>query len=53
VLGFRRSGSYSTPQQTSVTVFEVGPGGAGAEVHVEIHPELPFAALLESAVCTT
>ena len=42
VLGFRRSGSYSTPQQTSVTVFEVGPGGAGAEVHVEIHPELPF-----------
>jgi glyoxalase family protein len=42
VLGFRRSGSYSTPQQTSVTVFEVGPGGAGAEVHVEIHPEWPF-----------
>src|SRR5260370_19532861 len=42
VLGFRRSGSYSTPHPTSVTVFEVGPGGAGAEVHVEIHPELPF-----------
>ena len=42
VLGFRRSGNYQTPHQTSVTVFEVGPGGAGAEVHIEIHPELPF-----------
>jgi glyoxalase family protein len=42
VLGFRRSGIYQTPHQTSVTVFEVGPGGAGAEVHIEIHPELPF-----------
>ncbi len=42
VLGFRRSGTYQTPHQTSVTVFEVGPGGAGAEVHIEIHPEWPF-----------
>jgi len=42
VLGFRRSGTYQTPHQTSVTVFEVGPGGPGAEVHVEIHPEWPF-----------
>ena len=42
VLGFRRSITYKTPQQTSVTVFEVGPGGPGAEVHVEIHPELPY-----------
>lgn len=42
VLGFRRSGNYQTPHQTSVTVFEVGPGGAGAEVHIEIHPEWPF-----------
>ncbi len=42
VLGFRRSGTYQTPHQTSVTVFEVGPGGPGAEVHVEIHPAWPF-----------
>ena len=25
-----------------VTVFEVGSGGPGTEVHLEIHPELPF-----------
>jgi glyoxalase family protein len=42
VLGFRRGGTYQTPHQTSVTVFEAGPGGPGAEVHLEIHPELPF-----------
>ncbi|HZU69890.1 MAG TPA: ring-cleaving dioxygenase [Ktedonobacteraceae bacterium] len=42
VLGFRRAGSYSTPQQTPVTIFEVGPGGAGAEVHVEVDPQAPF-----------
>ena len=30
VLGFRRSITYKAPQQTSVTVFEVGPGGPGA-----------------------
>lgn len=42
VLGFRRGGTYLTPHQTTVTVFEVGPGGPGTEVHLEIHPELPF-----------
>ncbi len=42
VLGFRRSSTYQTPQQTSVTVFEVGHGGPGAQVHVEIRPELPL-----------
>jgi len=42
VLGFRRAETYQTPEQTSVTVFEVGTGGPGAEVHVEIHPEWPF-----------
>jgi glyoxalase family protein len=42
VLGFRPSSTYQMPQQTSVTVFEVGPGGPGTEVHLEIHPELPF-----------
>ena len=40
-LGFRPSSTYQTPQQTSVTVFEVGPGGPGSEVHIEIQPEWP------------
>jgi glyoxalase family protein len=42
VLGFRRGDTYRTPQQTAVTIFEVGPGGAGTQVHVEIDPTLPF-----------
>ncbi|HLH61619.1 MAG TPA: ring-cleaving dioxygenase [Ktedonobacteraceae bacterium] len=42
VLGFRRTGTYSSPQQTPVTIFEVGPGGAGTEVHVEVDPKAPF-----------
>jgi glyoxalase family protein len=41
-LGFRQVGSYSTPQGTTVTIFDVGPGGVGAQVHIEVHPELPF-----------
>jgi glyoxalase family protein len=41
-LGFRRAGTYQTPQQTSVTVFEVGPGGPGTEVHIEVAPDQPF-----------
>jgi len=46
VLGFRPSGTYQMPQQTSVNIFEVGPGGPGTEVHLEIHPELPFQRLV-------
>ncbi|GHO99035.1 glyoxalase [Reticulibacter mediterranei] len=42
MLGFRRSGSYELPQGSNVAVFEVGPGGPGTEVHIEVHPELPF-----------
>ena len=38
-LGFRRTRTYQTPQQTAVTVFEVGPGGLGTEVHLEIVPD--------------
>ncbi len=53
-LGFRPSGTYQMPQmtqqsqetqgtqQTSVSIFEVGSGGPGTEVHLEIDPELPF-----------
>ncbi len=42
VLGFRRTGTYYTARQTTVTIFEVGPGGAGTEVHVEVDPQAPF-----------
>ena len=43
-LGFRPrpASSYQMPHQTSVSVFEVGPGGPGTEVHIEVDPELPF-----------
>lgn len=39
-LGFRQTGTYSSEQQTSVVVFEVGPGGPGAFIHVDVHPEM-------------
>jgi glyoxalase family protein len=42
VLGFRPGRTYQMPEQTPVNVFEVGPGGPGAEVHLEIRPDLPF-----------
>jgi glyoxalase family protein len=38
-LGFRQRETYQLAQQ-SVTVFEVGPGGPGAEVHLEVQPAL-------------
>jgi glyoxalase family protein len=41
-LGFRQADTYQTPRQTSVAVFEVGPGGPGTEVHIEVDPEQPF-----------
>jgi len=40
-LGFRQSGTYQSEQGSVVSVFEVGPGGPGAEVHLDAHPELP------------
>jgi glyoxalase family protein len=41
VLGFRRTRTYQLGRQQEVTVFEIGPGGAGAEVHVAVQAELP------------
>ncbi|MGN8645926.1 ring-cleaving dioxygenase [Gracilibacillus sp. HCP3S3_G5_1] len=41
VLGFRYAGSYSNPGgQTDMQVFETGEGGTGAEIHIDIRPEL-------------
>src|SRR5437868_9182712 len=42
VLGFRPGSTYQMPRQTTVSVFEVGHGGPGTEVHLEVNPELPF-----------
>ncbi|MEA2597448.1 MAG: glyoxalase family protein [Thermomicrobiales bacterium] len=46
-LGFRRGDDYPAPDNPArpVAVFETGPGGPGAEVHVEERPELPPARL--------
>jgi glyoxalase family protein len=47
VLGFRRSGDYPAPDNPAraISVFETGPGGPGAEVHLEERPQLPPARL--------
>ena len=47
VLGFREVGGYSLADvngatERTIRVFEVGPGGIGTEVHVDIRPELPI-----------
>ncbi len=39
-LGFRQAGTYQSGEQ-AVTIFEVGPGGPGAEVHLEARPDAP------------
>jgi glyoxalase family protein len=39
-LSFRQAGTYQSGEQT-VTIFEVGPGGPGAEVHLEVRPDAP------------
>ncbi|MDQ0352146.1 glyoxalase family protein [Alkalibacillus filiformis] len=41
VMGFRRSGTYEfTQTENEVVVFETGEGGAGAELHVHVSPNL-------------
>jgi glyoxalase family protein len=40
VLGFRQAGEYRLPDDARVLVYEVGPGGPGAEVHLEERPHL-------------
>ncbi|GHO46573.1 ring-cleaving dioxygenase [Ktedonospora formicarum] len=38
-LGFRQGGTYQTDSGHTVHIFEVGPGGPGAEVHLEVRPD--------------
>ena len=40
-LGFRQSGSYQSAENTTIYTFETGPGGPGAEVHLDIRPSMP------------
>lgn len=46
VMGMRARGSYADPDvaEREVAVFEMGPGGASAEVHVVVRSDLPRAA---------
>jgi glyoxalase family protein len=39
-LGFQQSGSYQSQEKTTVSVFEVGPGGPGTEVHLDVRPNI-------------
>lgn len=45
ILGFRQTREYATPSTDSrqIVVFETGPGGPGAEVHVDVQPRAPRA----------
>ncbi len=39
-LGFQQSGSYQSQENTTVSIFEVGPGGPGTEVHLDVRPNV-------------
>src|SRR5579859_1090520 len=39
-LGFQQSGTYQSDEDTTVSIFEVGRGGPGTEVHLDIRPNL-------------
>ena len=43
VLGFRQSSDYTLVTGERVLVFETGPGGLGAEVHLVVSPGVPLA----------
>jgi glyoxalase family protein len=47
VMNMRRAGEYAHPETPAhkVHVFEMGPGGASAELHVAVQPDLPPARL--------
>ena len=43
VLGMRAVRQYGLDANSTVHVYEMGPGGPAAELHVAVEPELPFA----------
>jgi glyoxalase family protein len=42
-LGMRLGRQYAANNASTVHVYEMGPGGPAAELHVAVEPELPFA----------
>jgi glyoxalase family protein len=38
-LGFRQTGTYQSPEGNTIYAFEVGPGGPGAEVLLDVRPD--------------
>lgn len=38
-LGFQQSGSYQSAENTTVYTFEVGAGGPGTQVHLDVRPD--------------
>ena len=43
LMNMRRVRDYEMPEGARVHVYEMGAGGAGAELHVAVEPNLPFA----------
>jgi glyoxalase family protein len=43
VLGMRAIRQYGSHGSSTIHVYEMGPGGPAAELHVAVEPELPFA----------
>jgi glyoxalase family protein len=43
VLGLRAVRQYGSGAASTIYVYEMGPGGPAAELHVAVEPELPFA----------
>ncbi|MDZ5473865.1 ring-cleaving dioxygenase [Bacillus sp. 31A1R] len=41
VLGFKENRRYKNEEQEEIVVFDTGEGGTGAEVHIEVRPDLP------------
>ena len=41
-LGFRANGTYQSAQDSTIHIFEMGRGGPGTEVHLDVRPDLPL-----------
>ncbi|MCP8616194.1 ring-cleaving dioxygenase [Salirhabdus salicampi] len=41
IMGYKEVSTYTNQNDNPVTVFETGEGGTGAEVHLEVRPDLP------------
>jgi glyoxalase family protein len=41
-MGFQQTDRYQSEQHSTVVVFEVGPGGPGKQVHVDLRPDMRF-----------